>query len=385
MKLICTQENFKKAIYSCERMVSKQNTLPILNNILFEAQKNKLSLSATNLEIGVQAKIGAKVEKEGKITIPARIISNFSNNLPAGENISLELSGQSLKIKSGAMKVVIKGLLADDFPLIPKKKADSLLEISGVKLKTVLSRVLTSVARNEARQELTGINLILGQKELFFASTDSFRLAEERLVLDKLSVNKENYEIFSTKNGSLIIPSATLAEISRIISGDTDTPVKITIEEGQIFFELENIIIVSRLINGKYPEYRHIMPKEYKTRIVGEKGVFQSAVKMASIFASGKTGEITIKIDAEAKKVLVSSMSQDTGENSTELNFDITGPSQEVVLSSKYLLEGINTVSTSKLALLINSESTPLALREINEQTGEVLEDYTYIVMPIKN
>jgi len=110
MKLICTQDNFKKAVYSCERMVSKQNTLPILNNILFEAKKSGLSLSATNLEIGVQTKIGAKVEKEGKITIPARIISNFSNNLPAGENISLELSGQSLKIKSGTVKAVIKGL-----------------------------------------------------------------------------------------------------------------------------------------------------------------------------------------------------------------------------------------------------------------------------------
>ena len=385
MKLICTQDNFKKAVYSCERMVSKQNTLPILNNILFEAKKNGLNLSATNLEIGVQTKIGAKVEKEGKITIPARIISNFSSNLPAGETISMELSDQNLKIKSGIVKAVIKGLLADDFPLIPKKKTESLFAIGSFELKNIISRALTSVAHNEARQELTGVNMILDQEYLFFASTDSFRLTENRLALNKINVNKENYEIFAKKNNNLIIPSATLTEISRLISGDIDSPVKITIEDGQIFFELDGIIIVSRLINGKYPEYQHIMPKEYKTRIVGEKNLFQSAVKMASVFASGKTGEITLKIDAEAKKVLVSSMSQDTGENSTELNFDIAGPSQEVVLNSKYLLEGINTISTSKLALLVNSEATPLALREINEQTGEVLNDYTYIVMPIKN
>src|SRR3989339_909467 len=110
MKLICTQENLKKAIFNCERVVAKKNTLPILNNILFETEKGGLKLSATNLELGVSSKIGAKIEKEGKITIPARIISNFSNNLPVGENISLELSGQSLKIKSGTVKAVIKGL-----------------------------------------------------------------------------------------------------------------------------------------------------------------------------------------------------------------------------------------------------------------------------------
>ena len=133
MKLTCTQENFKKAIFNSERVVSKQTTLPILNNILFEAGKADLKLSATNLEIGVVVKIGAKIEKEGKITIPAKLISNFVNNLPAGENITLETAEQGLKIKSGSAKAIIKGLPATDFPLIPKKNSDFQLQISGAR------------------------------------------------------------------------------------------------------------------------------------------------------------------------------------------------------------------------------------------------------------
>jgi len=385
MKLICTQDNFKKAIYNTERIVSKQNTLPILNNILFEAKKGFLVFSATNLEMGAQVKVGVKVEKEGKITIPAKIISSFSNNLPQGDNVLIESVEQGIKIKSGSFKAIIKGVSADDFPLIPKKSSEYLLNINSIDLKNILSKEMVSVAQNESRQELTGINLILSQKEIFFASTDSFRLSESRISINKENINKEVFEAYINKKDSIIIPFGTLNEVMRIISNNEECDVKITIESGQIFFEIEETKIVSRLINGKYPEYKHIMPKDYKTRVVLEKSVFQNAVKMANIFASGKSGEISIKIDSGAKKIFIGASSAETGENSTELKFDVSGPSQEVILNSKYLLDGINSISTSKVAFLMNSESTPIALKEINEQTGEVLHDFTYIVMPIKN
>lgn len=385
MKIICTKENFKKAIYNTERVVSRQNTLPILNNILFEAEKGLLKLSATNLEIGVNVKIGARVEKEGKITIPAKLISGFSSNLTDGENILIETTEGGLKIKCGSIKAIIKGMSANEFPLIPKKNSEYIVNINGSELRGILSKEMISVAINEARQELTGINLILSQKELFFASTDSFRLTESRLKIDEKDFNKIALEAFLAKRDNIIIPAATIVELMRIISNEDDINIKITIEEGQIFFETEDTMLVSRLINGKYPEYKHIMPKEYKTRVVLEKNVFQNALKMASVFTSGKSNEISVKIDSDAKKIFVGAKSAEAGENSTELKFDIVGPSQEVIFNSRYLLDGINSVSTSKVALLINSESTPAALKEINEQTGEVLPDFTYIVMPIKN
>ncbi|MDO9231216.1 MAG: DNA polymerase III subunit beta [bacterium] len=385
MKLICTEVNFKKAIFNCERVVSKKNTLPILNNILFETEKGGLKLSATNLEIGVSSKIGAKIEKEGRITIPAKLISNFSANLPSGENISLELVDNNLKIKSGINKAIIKGISAEDFPLLPLRKTEYLLDLSSLELKTAILKVMPAVAFNESRQELTGINLILKEKELIFAATDSFRLSECQIKIEEININKETYKLFIEKNENVIIPANVLGELNRMLAPDIDNRVKITIEEGQIFFEIDGIKLVSRLINGKYPEYKHIMPAEYKTRIVGEKQVLQNAIKMASVFSAGGSNEITLKISQEEEKIFILSSSAEVGENSAELKFDITGPSQEVVFNAKYLLDGINATTTSQVAILLNSEATPVAVREINEKSGEVLDNFTYIVMPIKN
>lgn len=384
MKLICTQENFKKAIFNSERVVSKQTTLPILNNILIEANKKGLSLLATNLEMGVVVNIGAKVEKEGKITLPAKLLSNFVNNLPLGENIEIEGHDQALKIKSGRSKASIKGLPATDFPLIPKKKSEPQLQMEGKKMALIVKKVVSAVALNETRQELTGVNVIFGEKELFFAATDSFRLTECRAAISEKNVNKELYQALISKKESVIIPAVTLLEVGRIIT-EEDAVVKITIEEGQIFFEVNGTTLVSRLINGKYPDYKHIMPKDFKTRIVGEKSDLRGAIKMASIFASGKTGEIRLKTNQSKNIISVEARSAEAGENISELKVDIRGEDQDVIFNSRYLLDGINTIETSQVAILINSGTAPVALKEIDEKTGEVLDNYVYIVMPIKN
>lgn len=385
MKFICTRENFKRAIFNLERVVSKQTTLPILNNILFEAEGGVLKMSATNLEIGAVVNIAAKIEKEGRITIPAKLISNFINNLPSGDNLEVELIDQSLKIKSGSAKAIIKGLSASDFPIIPRKTADFQLQISNHVLRNTIGKIITSIAFNEARPELTGINLILKPEELIFAATDSFRLSESRVFIGGENVNSELFGALIEKNSTLIIPATTMQEVVRIISIDEQDFVKITIEDGQVFFEFRETILVSRLINGKYPEYQHIIPSEFKTTMIGEKSVFQSAIKMASFFAPGKTSEIALKMDSESGKVFIEAINGEVGENSTELDLDTAGPSQEVVFNAKYLLDGMNTISTSKVAILVNAEATPVALKEVDEKTGELGMDYIYIVMPIKN
>ncbi len=386
MKLICTQDNFKKAIINSERIVSKQNTLPILNNILLEANKGYLKISATNLEIGIEVKIGAKVEEEGRITIPARLLSSFSANLTEGENMDIEVIDQNLKIKNGSTKAMIKGFSAEDFPLIPQKNTEFILNIGISKLKDIFSKILIAVAHNEARQELTGMNIVFGEKELFFAATDGFRLSEYILKIGENEVNSEKYLEFREKTKNIIVPISTLSELNRIISNNSeDNTVKVFIEEGQIFFELDGIKIVSRLINGKYPEYKHIMPESYKTTIIGDRKVLQNALKIAGVFVNNKSSEVVLKIDAEGKNILVDTKSAEVGENSTQINFEVQGESQEIVFNLKYLVDGINVVTTNKLALLANSDSSPVAIREFSEGTKEVLADFTYIIMPIKN
>ncbi len=385
MKVICTQENFKKAVFYAERVVSKHTTLPILNNILFEAQKGGLTLFATNLEIGITVKIGAKIEKEGKITIPAKLIGNLLNSLPEGSNVFLEKAEQGLKIQSGSVKALIKGLPASDFPLIPKKKDESQIKINTNKLKKAINQIITSAAINETRQELTGINLILKEKELFLAATDSFRLAESRISLDEKNTSKNAYENLIKQKNNVIIPAATMGELNKILSPEEDEEIRVTIEEGQIFFENNGVVLVSRLINGKYPEYKHIMPKKFDTRLVGSKNIIQNATRIASLFSAGKTSEVVLKNNTQEKKVSIEARSVETGENTTELDLDVSGPSQEIIFNARYLLDGLNAISTEKTAILINSGSSPAALKEIDEQKGEVREDYVYILMPIKN
>jgi len=384
MKLICTQENFKKAIYNSERVVSKQNTLPILNNILFEAKKGELKLSATNLEIGVEVKIGAKVEKEGKLTIPAKLISNFINNIPSSENISIEVVNQNMKIKCGNHKALIKGLLADDFPLIPQKTTNYILQIRANKLRFIISKIINCAAINETRQELTGINMILSPGEASFAATDSFRLAENILPLQDNEVNNEQLNILLEKNNNLIIPSATMNELLRIISSDDDQVVKIAIEDGQIFFDVDGTKLVSRLINGKYPEYKHIIPKDFKTTILINKEDFQGSVKMASLFSNSKTNEIILNVNGKESKVSIEAKSVDVGESSSFIKTKVEGEDQRLVLNARYLLDGINAISGETVAININNESSPISLREIGKE-DKVEKNYIYILMPIKS
>lgn len=387
MKLICTQENLKKAILNTERVISKQITLPILNNILFEIEKGWLKISATNLEIGVLEKVGAKIEGSGKIVVPVKLLSNFITNLSQGENIELDINENILKIKSGHSKAIIKGFSADDFPIIPQRSSEFLFNLAYFKIRDVINRIIVCVALNETRQELSGVNLILDEDSLCLAATDSFRLAEGIIKLSEEDINKKAFIDFINKTNNIIIPTNTLIELARIISNDSnqDGVVKVAIEDGQIFFDINNVSLVSRLINGKYPEYKHILPKNYATKIVLDKKNLQNMIKMASVFSGSRAGEISVKIDADASKVLIEGKSVEIGENVSEIKLDVSGPSQEIVFNSHYLLDGINTISTPQVAILVNNGVLPVALKDVDEKTEKISEDYIYLVMPIKN
>jgi DNA polymerase-3 subunit beta len=384
MKLVCTQENFKKAIYNTERVIGKQTTLPILENILFETEKGMLRVSATNLEIGVFLRVGAKIEKEGKITIPAKIISNFVNNLPQGENIAIETNDQVLKIKSGNSKASIKGLDAQDFPIIPEFNGDFMFSFSGNDLKENLPKILSCVSLDGTRPELGGVNVVLENKEVALAATDSFRLFEVKC---PITIKKEDeFKALLSKTSSIIIPSGTLLEVLRVISQE-DQEVEVVVEENQIFFQIDNVRIVSRLINGKYPEYKQIIPREFSTKAIINKEEVLRAVKIGSFFTNSKSGEVNLKIDQKSKDISILAQSEEKGENRTVIKAKIDGPDQEIVFNPRYILDGINAISTPQVAFLANNSSSPVVLRMANEKEGkvEIDEKATYVVMPIKN
>ena len=382
MKLICTQNNFKKAIFNTERVIGKQNTLPILKNIMLKTEKGQLKFSATNLEIGIIAKIGAKIERKGEITIPARLLSDFVNNLPSEEKVLLETKNQTLIITSGNYNARINGLDAADFPIIPKLKSSYLVSLMAQKFKEAISKILFCVAINENRPEFSGVNVDFLEDKIILAATDSFRLAEINL---KFSDNEigDNYRDFITKKNTAIVPYNTFSEIARAINTETKK-VDIAVEENQIFFEIDGVQVVSRLINGKYPDYKQIVPQKFSTRAVLAREDFLRAVKISNVFADSKSGEINLKIDSKKSGLIIQAQSHESGENKAKLKADIVGPSQEIVLNSRYIIDGASVISSFNIAILVNNESSPVGIKSINNKSGEILEDYIYIVMPIK-
>lgn len=382
MKVTCTQENFKKAIYSTERVVGKQITLPILENVLLETEGGMLKISATNLEIGVFLKIGAKVEKEGKITIPAKLLSSFVNNLPSDSTILLEVENQALKISSGSVEATIKGLLAQDFPIIPEMEGLFLFSLPAQEIREIIPGLMSCASVDSTRPELSGINTMFFENEIHLAATDSFRLTEMIVPIKK---EKEvEYNLFREKNISAIIPSNTLSEVMRVISPETKE-ILVSVEESQIFFQVDNVRIVSRLINGRYPEYKQIIPTSFSTRVIMMKEDLLRAVKIAGIFAKNKSGEVKFLIRPENSQTEVFSRTEEVGENKTVLQSEIIGPGQEVVFNPRYIADVLSAVSTEKIALLLNSSASPAVLRMVQGKENKELGNYTHIIMPIKS
>ncbi len=381
MKVVCTQEKFKKAIYSTERVVGKQITLPILENILLETEGGMLKFSATNLEIGVFLKIGAKVEKEGQITVPAKLLSSFVNNLPTDSTISLEAENQVLKVSSGSVEGSIKGLLAQDFPIIPEMEGNFLFSLNAQKMKESINRLIPCASLDATRPELSGISWIFSDSKVFLAATDSFRLAQQIIPIKK--EQEQEYNLFVEKNNSLVVPANTLAEVFRVVGPETKE-IKVSIEESQIFFQIDNIRIVSRLINGKYPEYKQIIPKQFATRAIVSKDELLRAVKIAGIFAKNKTGEVRFEIDSDGGQIMVYSKAEEVGDNKTVLQSQISGPKQEIIFNPRYIVDGVQTIPTERVVILVNDNASPAVLRMIEGSENKENLDYTYVVMPIK-
>ncbi|NCC70626.1 DNA polymerase III subunit beta, partial [bacterium] len=287
MKLICTQENFKKAISVVDKITAKQITLPILKNILLETKNGRLFFYATNLEIGIIVKIGAKIEREGKIAVPSKILSEFISNLPQEENIEIELNGQILNINCGKYRAKINCLESEDFPIIPERKGDIQFSLDNLELRDIINKSLSSVSLNDLRVEFTGVNLIFDEGVIYFASTDSFRLNEYEAKI------KEKNDYDKIKNTSAIVPAETMRELNKILHSNPETKeILVTIENNQIFFDVGDIKMVSRLINGKYPPYKQIIPESFKTEILIDKGELLQAIRIAIVFTKKTEGEI---------------------------------------------------------------------------------------------
>src|ERR1700741_197228 len=290
MKLQVTQENLSKALGSVARVASSRGTLPILSNVLLKTVDGRLSIAATNLDIAITHYIGSKVANEGSITVPARLMQDFVGSLPSGV-IELKLDDQKLHINAEKYTSVINGVSAEDYPVMPAITDGQSWKISGKLLKQSLQQVVVAASSDEARPVLTGVYWHTFEGKLHMVATDSYRLAEKSLVNMKEEVD-------------LLIPASALQDLLRII-GDYEEEVTVTHDEQQVLFQVGDVELVTRLIEGKYPDYRKLIPHSFASDATLKKSELTNITKVSSLFARESAGSVTINLDAESQQVSI--------------------------------------------------------------------------------
>ena len=366
MKLSVTQENLAKALSNIGRVAASRNELAILNNILLRTDGGRLLVAATNLEIASTQYIGAKIETPGAITVPARLVTEFISSLPHGV-IELEVKDSHLHLTADKFSSVINGVIADEFPELPtvdEKKAVK-FDITVEEFKKSVSQTIIATSSDVSRAVLTGVLWHTYDGSLYLAATDGYRLAEKKLLATENEV-------------SAIIPASTLQEVLRCIS-DGDKKLEIFFDDTQVCFRTEELEIVSRLIDGKFPNYKQLIPSESETEVIIQKSDFGRITKVASLFARDSGGGITLSASKETSLLSIHSIASELGENTSEASAGISSDGT-ITLNSRYLIEALNVLDGDEVVFAFSGKLSPCVIREYTKKT-----DYTHIVMPMKS
>jgi len=373
MKLSCLQENLSKGLGIVGRAVATKTTLPITQNVLLKTDESRLKLSATNLEMAISCWVGAKIDDEGAITIPARLLTDFTNSLP-NELINMKLSRSTLDLTCNSFKANVKGLSADDFPPIPDVSDGIVTRVEAEVLREAIAKTVFAAATDESRPVLTGVNLEFEGNKLVLASADGFRLSVyEASTLDAASAK-----------ASVIIKARTLNELGRFLA-DQEEPVEIVVnqQKSQVLFRLKNIVMVSQIIQGAFPNYGQLIPKSYDTRAVIDREQFLRATKMASIFSRDGGGIVRLMLtpgeEGKPGTIIMSARADEIGDNEGTISALIDGAASKIAFNARYLAEVLNVMGPqNQIALEISNPSSPGVIRP----TGADIK-FTHVVMPM--
>ena len=373
MKLSCLQENLSRGLSIAGRAVAVRSTLPITQNILLAAEQSRLKLAATNLEIATTCWIGSKVEQDGTITIPARLLIDFVNSLPNDLiEITLPPNSHTIELKSGRFQAHINGIDAEDFPPIPQISDGMTTSIEAAALKEAITQVAFGAATEESRPVLTGISTEFDGTELNLAAADGFRLAVHKMTLAS-PVNEKT---------TVIIPARTLNELNRLL-GEQEEPVEIVInqQKTQVLFRLKEAEIVSQLIQGSFPNYSQVIPQSYTTRAVVDVNDFLRVTKMSSIFARDASGIVRLVIAPGAElapgKITVSAQAEEIGSNVSEIDALVDGEEAKIAFNVKYLSDVLSILRQSQVALEVTTPSSPGVIRPMG------VDNYVHVIMPM--
>lgn len=372
MKFSCLQDNLAKGLSLVSRAVAARSTLPVLGNILLATDNGRLKLAATNLELSLTCWIGAKIEDEGAITLPAKTLVDLVNTLPP-DTVAMSLSArtQAVNLQCGRIKASIKGIDAQEFPAIPQADMDRAIPLNVDDLREMIGAVIFAAATDEARPILTGVLARIEGTRVVLAASDGFRVAERTAHLSEPAPEPV----------TAIIPARALAELARVIHADEPVYMDLPPGRGQVIFHHGNVELVSQLIEGTFPAYQNIIPKGYKTRTVISTDEFRKACKSSDIIAREAAHTTRLKIrpgeELTPGHVTISATAAETGDNVADLDATIEGEPIEIAFNVKYIVDVLNVITTPNVALETSTATSPGVIRPVGR------DDYVYVVMPM--
>lgn len=364
MKFTTLVENLKEGVLLAEKSTGKKTTLPVLSSILCSAEKGKITLTATNLETAVEVWVGGKVEKEGKVALPARVLSSYMS-LISGDQVTFLAKGNNVDVVSQKGRTLMRGFTSDDFPLIPRQEEIGSFIVAAHLLCDSLRKVVFAAAISDIKPEISSVFLSVSPRIMTITATDSFRLAEQKL--DGVFGEHASYVV--------LLPVRSVNELTRLLDKE-EGEVSVSIGKGQIVFLTKRFRMISRLTEGIYPDYQRIIPSSFSTEVVVSKENMLDLLRVAGLFV-GKLSDIVFLVNPEKQSVEVRTVNTDIGENTTEVPAEVRGDSLQISFNYRYIMDCIQQID-GDMMLGFTSNSGPLLVRAKNNPS------YLYVVMPMK-
>jgi len=368
VKLSVMQENLARGLSVVSRAVSNRS-LPVLTNVLLKTEDGGLKLTATNLEIGITYWVPGKIETDGATSVPARLLTDLVNSLPGGEPIVLELSeGETLHIKAGRFESNIKGIPAEDFPTVQTAGERPITRVAQKVLRQALDETAFAAASDEARPILTGVLARFEGDQLTLAAADNYRIAVKTItVLDPV------------EETSVVIPARALTELSRIL-GDVDDPVSIVLahSRNQLLFHVEGSDLVTRLIDGQYPNYQSVLPASHATRAVLDREELLRAVRPAALIAHESANIVKLGVGLEGDPAITVSANAEVGDHIGRVEAAVEGDGTTIAFNARFLADVLTNVDAEQFALELNGPLSPGVFRPIGD------DRYVHVVMPLR-
>ncbi|HET8574639.1 MAG TPA: DNA polymerase III subunit beta [Candidatus Paceibacterota bacterium] len=364
MKVECIKEKFEEAVAQASRFTGKNESLPVLECLYLETRENEILIRATNLDLGIEIKISAKVFAEGSVAVPGAVLRSLLSGMGNEKKIILETSRENLTVSSSKNTSLIKSHHTEDFPTIPKVSGNEVFSVSSAILRDGIGSVWYSASTSPVKPELSSVYVYKEESDLIFVATDSFRLAEKRVPM-KSSVN------FT----SAMIPYRNIVEIMRIFENHSGE-VSVNASKNQISFEMDGLYLTSRLIDGIFPDYRQIIPKEFVTEVVVLKADIIGAVKITNIFAD-KFSKVLFKVNTKEKRFEVEARNADIGENTTRVEAKISGEGLDIGFNYRYILDTLQVLKEDSVSMEFSGEGKALVMKGLGDNS------FIYLVMPM--